>query len=89
MTKPKPLSDRDRIMALLSPPSQDVYLCVKDARWIADEIKRLRDALRPFAKVYQSADPYRCVTLPDLRVAYNVLSRCVDDSTPAQEQTDE
>ena len=28
-------------MALLSPPSQDVYLCVEDARWIKAEIERL------------------------------------------------
>ena len=32
---------RDRIMALISPPSQDVYLSVHDARWIKDEIERL------------------------------------------------
>jgi len=32
---------RDRIMALLSPPSQDVYLDVEDARWIKAEIERL------------------------------------------------
>lgn len=37
---------RDRIMALLSPPSQDVHLTVDDARWIKAEIERLRDAMR-------------------------------------------
>ena len=35
------MSDRDRIMALLSPPSQDVHLTVDDARWIKAEIERL------------------------------------------------
>jgi DNA repair exonuclease SbcCD ATPase subunit len=39
--KPQETSTRDRIMALLSPPSQDVHLTVKDARWIKDEIERL------------------------------------------------
>ena len=33
---------RDRIMAILSPPSQDVYLCVEDARWVKAEIERLQ-----------------------------------------------
>ena len=33
---------RDRIMALLSPPSQDAYLCVEDARWVKAEIERLQ-----------------------------------------------
>ena len=34
---------RDRIMALLSPPSQDVWLTVDDARWVKAEIDRLQD----------------------------------------------
>ena len=37
---------RDRIMALLSPPSQDVHLTVDDARWIKAEIERLRAELK-------------------------------------------
>jgi hypothetical protein len=40
---------RGRIMALLSPPSQDVYLDVEDARWIKAEIERLRAALQDIA----------------------------------------
>jgi hypothetical protein len=36
---------RERIMALLSPPSQDVHLTVEDARWIAAEIRQYREAL--------------------------------------------
>lgn len=34
---------RDRIMALLSPPSRDVWLTVDDARWVKAEIERLQD----------------------------------------------
>lgn len=32
---------KDRIMALLSPPSLDVWLIQKDARWILAHIKEL------------------------------------------------
>ena len=36
-----PIKTKDRIMALLSPPSQDVHLVVEDARWIANRIEHL------------------------------------------------
>ena len=35
----------DRIMALLSPPSQDLHLTVDDARWIKGEIAELHSYL--------------------------------------------
>lgn len=38
----KEIPQRERIMALLSPPSLGVWLTVDDARWIRSEIKRLR-----------------------------------------------
>jgi len=41
-----------RIMALLSPPSQEVYLTVEDARWIRDEIERLRNVIAHIRRVY-------------------------------------
>lgn len=37
----KEIPTRDRIIALLSPPSQDVWLTVDDARWIKAEIEDL------------------------------------------------
>jgi hypothetical protein len=40
--QPQETPTRDRIMALLSPPSQDVHLTVEDARWIKEEIERLQ-----------------------------------------------
>jgi hypothetical protein len=43
---------RDRIMALLSPPSQDVWLTVDDARWIKAEIERLRAVVDAAQRLY-------------------------------------
>ena len=52
------------------------------------ENERLREALRPFSKAHQSLEPYSCITLHDLRMAFQAMQFADDDSTPALQDKD-